>query len=77
MFTAARIAAMMASLSASGSPAVTEPVAATIIPAAPAFVLGAGDALGCQIRVNDVLLARRRGGGESARHAAVMVADDR
>ena len=73
MFTAAKLAMLLGTTIVSGSTTELSEIPVVVpqtMGVRPAFVLGSGDALGVQIRVNDVILARRLE-EERIRHAAV------
>jgi hypothetical protein len=75
MFSAARVAAIVGTTLVTGGAALPEAALPAEPPHvirseahAPAFVFGAGDALGIQIRIHDEILARRSG-RDGVRHA--------
>lgn len=72
MWTACTIAALLSATLVSGGQ--TGHVASPITVARPSFALGAGDALGVQIRARDEILARRLESNR-AEHAAVPTPD--
>lgn len=62
MFIACKLALLLGTtLTSGGQTGIAAPIEGFSTTARPAFSLGAGDALGAQIRVNDEILARRLG----------------